>query len=194
MRSIIDIAIDGEWNSFGGDLLSFGMVSSDSHLFYGFLQHKDRRTIDIDPWVEENVMPHIEKYRVPNIGDGFVVPPTPSMNKERSIAEISRGIELFLDRYKDVHVNIIADWPEDIMWFSKLCITGPGTRIQLPEHLTFENRQDLEGLSPTVPHNAVFDAAELMRQYQESLCPTSDDVDWNTLAPDFESVKDFPVG
>ena len=141
------IFIDGEWNSYGGELISLALVSEDGRTFYEVLGCDNP-----DPWVAENVMPKLGK---------------PSI----TLQELQEHLELFLRQFDSVHV--IADWPEDIMWFCKVLITGPGTRLNTPP-LTMEVLR-VDTVS-TNPHNALADAAALRNWYES--------VDMNSVRTD----------
>lgn len=151
----MNITIDCEWNSFGGELLSMGLMAEDGRFMYLTC---DREGIVIDPWVEENVIPHINK--IPESYHARIVAPDVYPSEFSSL--LGDYLRLFDS------VNIIADWPEDIMWFTKMLITGPGYRIDYPP-MTIEVRSDIEGCSKEYPHNAIYDAIELMNQWKAQL-------------------------
>ncbi len=50
------IFIDGEWNSYGGELISLALVAEDGRSFYEVLGCDNP-----DPWIAENVMPKLGK-------------------------------------------------------------------------------------------------------------------------------------
>ena len=134
----MNIFIDGEWNSYGGELISLALVTEDGQSFYEVVGCDNP-----DPWVAENVMPKLGK---------------PSI----TLQELQKQLELFLRQFEFDSVHIIADWPEDIMWFCKVLITGPGTRLDTPP-LTMEVlRIDTISL---YPHNALADATALRDWY-----------------------------
>jgi hypothetical protein len=134
----MNIFIDGEWNSYGGELISLALVAEDGRSFYEVVGCDNP-----DPWVAENVMPKLGK---------------PSI----TLQELQEQLELFLCQFEFDSVHIIADWPEDIMWFCKVLITGPGTRLDTPP-LTMEVlRVDTISL---YPHNALADATALRDWY-----------------------------
>jgi hypothetical protein len=133
------IFIDGEWNSFGGELISLALVAADGRSFYEVLGCDNP-----DPWVAENVMSKLGKQSI-------------------TLQELQKQLELFLRQFEFDSVHIIADWPEDIMWFCKVLITGPGTRLDTPP-LTMEVlRVDIVS---TNPHNALADATALRNWYE----------------------------
>ncbi len=130
------IFIDGEWNSYGGELISLALVSEDYRTFYEVLG-----CYKPDPWVEENVMPKLGKQWV-------------------SLPELQENLESFLSQFDSL--NIIADWPEDIMWFCKVLVTGPGTRLDTPPLTMQVLRVDTVSSNP---HNALADAMALRDWY-----------------------------
>jgi len=133
------IFIDGEWNSYGGELISLALVAADGRTFYEVIGCDNP-----DPWVAENVMPKLGK---------------PSI----TLQELQKQLNLFLRQFEFDSVHIIADWPEDIMWFCKVLITGPGTRLDTPP-LTMEVLR-VDTVS-TNPHNALADATALRDWYE----------------------------
>lgn len=129
--------IDGEWNSYGGELISLALVDEDDAYFYECIP-----CAAPNPWVAENVIPVIGGARVTS-RDGM-----------------RASLAAFLSKYPSVH--IVADWPEDIAHFCALLISGPGTRINTPP-LTMEIRRDLNSDGSVVPHNALEDARSMKR-------------------------------
>jgi hypothetical protein len=132
----MNIYIDTEFNDFKGDLISIGLVAEDGNEFYEVL-----RCDNPSFWVEENVMPILDKDPEP-------------------IGVVQSELTKFLNQYDSI--NIISDWPEDIKHFCDLLITGPGTRIRCPK-LTFECRWDLSSCESEVPHNALHDARAIAK-------------------------------
>lgn len=124
--------IDGEWNSYGGELISLALVPEIGDHFYEVLGCDNP-----DPWVAENVMTKLYKNRI-------------------TMPEMQEKLEAYLSQFESVH--IVADWPEDIMWFCKVLITGPGTRINTPPLSLEVLRVDTVS---TNPHNALADADAL---------------------------------
>ena len=132
------VFIDGEWNSYGGDLISLALVAEDGRSFYGVLGCDKP-----DPWVAENVMPKLGKPWI-------------------TLEILQEQLEIFLRQFEFDSVHIIADWPEDIMWFCKVLVTGPGTRLNTPP-LTMEVLR-VDTVSKN-PHNALADAMALRDWY-----------------------------
>jgi hypothetical protein len=124
--------IDGEWNSYGGELISLALVPEIGEHFYEVLGCDSP-----DPWVAENVMPKLVKNRI-------------------TMSEMQEKLEVYLSQFESIH--IVADWPEDIMWFCKVLITGPGTRINTPPLSLEVLRVDTVSMNP---HNALADAGAL---------------------------------
>jgi len=133
------IVIDTEFNGFGGDLISMALVADSGDEWYEVLPCASPSS-----WVAEHVMPILGKRPVPDLGD------------------LSLSLRDWLSRFDAVHV--VADWPEDIAWFCRALITGPGQRIPTPS-LTMEIRRDLPDSEKcsAVPHNALEDARGISR-------------------------------
>jgi hypothetical protein len=134
----MNIFIDGEWNSYGGELISLALVAEDGRSFYQVLGCDNP-----DSWVAENVMPKLGKPWV-------------------TLKSLQEQLEIFLRQFEFDSVHIIADWPEDIMWFCKVLVTGPGTRLDTPP-LTLEVLR-VDTVSKN-PHNALADAMALRDWY-----------------------------
>ena len=130
------IFIDGEWNSYGGDLISLALVPEIGEHFYEVLGCDNP-----DPWVAENVMTKLGKNQI-------------------TMPEMQEKLEVYLSQFESVH--IVADWPEDIMWFCKVLITGPGTRVNTPLLSLEVLRVDTVSMNP---HNALADAGALRAWY-----------------------------
>lgn len=127
----MNLFIDCEWNDWGGELISMALVPEDGYVFYESLGCENP-----SPWVAEHVVPVINKE--PISADAF-----------------QSKLNNYLSEFDSVHV--IADWPEDIAWFCRMLITGPGQRLNTP-HLTFEIMRDLDTIQSIMPHNALADA------------------------------------
>jgi len=127
------IALDCEFNGFGGELISMALVASDGQEFYEVLacEHPVE-------WVTENVMPILGKYPV-------------------SLLEFQHKLEEFLCQYEQPVV--VADWHEDIKYLCDSIIVGPGMRLNVPEMVFMV--KNIEAPSE-VPHNALEDARGIM--------------------------------
>lgn len=124
---------DCEFNSLGGKLISLALVSEDGQReFYEVLDVQDT----IDPWVQKNVMPYLEKDPVT-----YVV--------------FQTKLHAFLKQFPKVHV--MADYPIDIMHLCQCLETGPGDWMEI-QPITFEILEELSGKASKVPHNALHDS------------------------------------
>lgn len=132
--------IDGEWNSYKGELISMALVSPEGHRWYEVIEG----AFNIDPWVAENVMPKLGKEAIP-------------------YRKFQESLGAFLNQFDTVHV--IADWPEDLARFCDALITGPGERIDTP-NITLEIIR-VDSVSNN-PHNALSDAICFMNQVESS--------------------------
>jgi len=135
--------LDTEFNGMGGDLISLAMVSEEGDRYAYFAT----KCLNPVPWVDEHVMPIIK-----------LVGATPMPVKPD---QFGIGISLFLSR--DREPIIIADWPDDIAYFCKALIVGPGQMVDIPS-LKFEIiRIDAypTTLAGAVRHNALWDARAL---------------------------------
>jgi hypothetical protein len=137
--------LDTEFNGFGGTLLSLALVPVDGEEFYVTLECAD----PIHPWVERNVIPILDHVPV-----GLVSP-------RISRAQAAMSVSAYLAA--DPEPELIADWPEDLIQFCSLLMTGPGQMVPIPP-LTFR-LVPLPGFSTAansmVPHNALHDARSL---------------------------------
>jgi hypothetical protein len=140
--------LDTEFDGFGGDLISLALVREDGASLYRILKFSAD-----DEWVLKNVVP---------ILDSCPVRAGPAI----SHAALAGAIEDFLTG--DPNPVIVADWPDDVAYFSKALITGPGTMIAIPR-VTFEVRR-VDAYPTTlhgaVQHNAWWDAMALRHKLQ----------------------------
>lgn len=134
--------LDTEFNGMGGDLISLALVCEDGRELYWAKQ-----CLNPVPWVAENVIPIVHCRGASPIMDN------PNL--------IGHAIAMFLQR--DAAPSIWVDWPDDIVYFCKTLIVGPGQMVNIPS-LTFEMRRvdayptDLQG---AIQHNALWDARAL---------------------------------
>lgn len=135
--------LDTEFNGFGGKLMSMALVPEDDWIgsWYCELVMTDQ----LDPWVKENVVPHM-----------ILVPST--------MAQFQASLSAYLLKFQEI--TIVADWPDDIRYFCESLITGPGERIMLPTVIKFELDLNIEYES-TVPHNALYDAIGIREYYRK---------------------------
>ena len=100
-------------------------------------------TDQLEPWVRENVMPHL------------IMIPCSHHDFQQALAQ-------YLWEVGDC--TIIADWPDDIRHFCESLVTGPGERISMPSRIKFELDLDIEYES-LVPHMALHDARAIKEFY-----------------------------
>jgi hypothetical protein len=129
--------IDTEFNGWGGELISLALVDEHGREFYEALQCDDPQ-----PWVAANVMPVLG-------------------TKTVSLGGLQLRLHYWLSAYDTVH--LVADWPDDIAYFCRALITGPGMRMDSPA-LTMEIRRDLDAVSEC-PHNALADARAMRARH-----------------------------
>lgn len=131
--------LDTEFNGFGGELISLALVSEHGHEWYEVL---DYNQLELNDWVKENVIPVLNKKPISKIA--FV-----------------KSLALFLNKFEEI--EIIADWPDDISYFCKSLITGPGKMIPLFSKIGFELDLNLSTKDSKIPHNALEDAKSLIK-------------------------------
>lgn len=124
------IWIDCEFNSYLGELISLALVTEAGDEFYRVVEING----PVDPWVADNVMTVLHMPSIP-------------------LAQFHAELENFLRHFDAIHV--IADWPDDIAYFMRALITGPGTRLDTPPMTMEVVRYDAPS---DIPHNALADA------------------------------------
>lgn len=136
--------IDTEFNGFGGKLLSIAIVPEHKNIaeFYCEILMTDQ----LEPWVKENVVPHM-----------FQSPVT--------YREFQFALSRYLLNIEQDEIVIVADWPDDIRYFCEALITGPGDRIIMPMHIKFELDLNIKYTS-LIPHNALHDARAIRDYYK----------------------------
>lgn len=133
--------LDCEFNGFQGELVSMGLVDENDNIFYQVLP-----CLHPVPWVTNHVLPILNKAAVDRI-------------------KFQQELAWYLRQYE--HIEIIADWPEDIAHFCNMLITGAGRRMNVPP-LTLTLCTDLNPISE-LPHNALEDAKGLKYAYFSQL-------------------------
>lgn len=137
--------LDTEFNGFGGELLSLALVREDGASIYLLYSVPG----NIGRWVATHVIPALH-----------AVPPWIEARRV-SQAEGARALGEFLS--DDLDPEIVADWPDDISYFCRALMTGPGHMAPL-HRLRFEMER-LEShpsaLPGGSPHNAWWDAMAL---------------------------------
>lgn len=137
--------LDTEFNGFGGDLISLGLVPEyGDQEYYAVLPLPER----LHPWVERHVVPYLDK-----------VPLALANHVDATTA--AHEVAAFLAG--DPDPVIVADWPEDIALFCRLLMTGPAEIVDVGS-LGFEFRRNpgfSTAMNSRVPHNALHDARAL---------------------------------
>lgn len=130
MNFFIDCEFDVPTNT----LISLGIVSEDgTRTFYEVLDYSGIQ----DEWVKANVIPILEKEPIP-------------------LAEFHEKLEKFCFQFPGMH--IIANHPNDILYFNWAILNGPKGKWIKIQPLTFEIDDDLSGKGSTLLHNAIHDA------------------------------------
>ena len=145
------IALDTEFNGFGGQLISIALVPETlEDIFYEVLPCDNP-----DQWVAKNVITVLNQEPI---------------HSDFSLAKsvLQHRLQKWLINIQlqtDDDIEIIADWPDDIRYFCELLITGPGYMIATPKRMTFTMDRSLPETSihSKIPHNAREDALSLMR-------------------------------
>lgn len=144
--------LDTEFNGFGGELISLGLVREDgAHFYCVFECHAP------EPWVAENVIPILE--------------PFPGGEQRWGTMERETAAHLIAEFLRDDgNPVIVTDWPDDIRYFCELVITGPGEMVNI-SHLKFEMHR-VDAYPTTLPgaiqHNALWDAMALRAKLSEA--------------------------
>lgn len=135
--------LDTEFNGFcSNNLISMGIVSADGREFY---EIKDW-PIRPHPWVKDNVLPVL--------GDKTPVRQNFSHQLWRFLTQFSGGI------------HVIADWPEDLMYFHQALVIGESCYRVPP--LTTELWTGAKLHKSAEEHNALADARALKLNYEDA--------------------------
>ena len=143
--------LDTEFNGLGGDLISLALVGdNDKELYLSLTSclHKEA-----DSWVAENVL---KVLNIPSAKANFIHP----INIGNYIANFLKG---------DTNPIIIADWPDDIAYFCKALLTGPGQMVDIKKLKFGLIRIDAypTTLPNAVQHNALWDARALRHKCED---------------------------
>ena len=138
--------LDTEFNGFGGELISVGLVPEHGDQeFYALLELPE----ELHPWVERHVVPYLNA--------------VPASAQHGTMSKLEAAEALVHYFAGDTDPVIVADWPDDIAYFCQLLITGPGDMVPIGS-LKFEFVSS-PGFSTAaisrVPHNALHDARAL---------------------------------
>src|SRR5690606_14593350 len=110
-----------EFNGYKGFLISMALVREDGEAKYWVLSNTYDFPI-IDPWVMDNVVPHLLKGPYELISGQ---------------EDLSREIARFMKH--DDNITVIADWPDDIKYFCDVIVFGPGKCRNLKKvHFEFD--------------------------------------------------------
>lgn len=134
----MNLYLDCEFNGFGGELISMGLVDEKGRYFYEVLN-----CLQPVEWVAKNVIPKLNQEAVP-------------------LAEFQKRLRQFLNSYESIH--IIADWAEDLSLFTRSLIIGAGRAMHTPS-LTLELWTGAMQIDSEIPHNALADAKALAYSY-----------------------------
>lgn len=141
--------LDTEFNGFGGELISMALVGEDGREFYRVLA----LPVEYDPWVEENVVPHLQALPAP---------------VATSYDELAMWLNNYLAGLRDF--VIIADWPADFEHFANLLsLIGKNGGFKEAFPCTMRLINVSGQLKPEVPHNALSDARALRDWYMAEL-------------------------
>ena len=131
--------LDCEFTNFQGHLISMALVSENGDEFYEVVNFS---YIDCHPWVMDNVVPILNKDKIP-------------------YEEFQEKLAKFLRKFDEIEV--IADWPEDFYHFTMALLTGPGNMMSIPK-LSMHLERRLDYIS-SLPHNALNDAQAIKAGY-----------------------------
>lgn len=136
--------LDTEFNGMGGELISLALAREDDKVGFYLATRFMSKPV---PWVSDNVIPIVK-----------CLGARPVMC---SAEAFGTAIMSFL--FNDHDPVIVADWPDDISYFCKALIVGPGKMVDIPS-LKFEMIR-VDAYPTTLPgavqHNALWDARAL---------------------------------
>src|SRR5437763_1041657 len=107
-RDWVRYFLDTEYNGWGGALLSLALVPDEGEELYLTLDWDGT----LEPWVQRHVVPYLD-----TVPPQHVSPRLSRSDAARSLAHYLAG---------DGDPLIIADWPEDLVLFIALLVTGRG--------------------------------------------------------------------
>lgn len=150
--------VDTEFNSFGGAMLSLGMVNDNGSMLYIVEEDDFLDKLDLHPWVAEHVAPHL----LASVA-GYTPIRAPHRHWGSIIASFYEG---------DERPQFLADWPSDIADLCNMLITGPGTAVPMPHQTHFTILRHLDvyptSVEGAIQHHALWDALALQRWVQEA--------------------------
>jgi hypothetical protein len=134
------IAVDCEFNGFGGQLMSMALVAEDGREWYEVLP--EPRVFN--EWVFDNVLPVLGQ-------------------KPIDLLAFRMGFISFLGHYDNP--TIVADWYTDIVHFFQM-FAGKDHSESIHIPCTVELLPDMKFQPSKIPHNALEDARAIMRTLQ----------------------------
>lgn len=134
------LSLDTEFNGFGGELISIGLVAEDGREFYEVVGVPEKP----HPWVKENVLPQLGKIA---IGYGGV---------RRKLHGFLAGMP--------AQITVAADWPEDHAHFMRLLLMAEEGEMCPIAVCSILARPKVHVPSEK-PHNALEDARALGRGF-----------------------------
>lgn len=152
--------MDCEFNEFGGQLISMGIVREDNESLYLVYPMHEKP----GEWVSKNVLPIL--WDIPS--------PLPGMAHKLNTHE--EGAHILANFFRNDNApHIITDWPDDIKYFCQAVITGPGEMVAI-RRISFEMIRGIpvymDGYAPpiagAVRHNAWWDAKCMKEVLQPS--------------------------
>lgn len=143
--------LDCEFNEQDGQLLSMALVPLDSELGIGEFYEELVVMEPLRDWVREH-LPHWKDNRL-------------AIDR----ATFGTRLEAYLSAFPAV--TIIADWPDDLKYFSDMLIRTPGVRIAPNTELVLKIDRRLTADQSEVPHHALHDARALRNAYLRTLKP-----------------------
>jgi len=150
--------LDTEYNGWRGELISLALVPEDGgQEFYITLDWEG----PLEQWVQDNVLPYLDA-----VPETMVSTRLPTQEAARELSQwLTREQEaqFFAAHDNTVTMEIVADWPEDIMQMCSLLIVGPGVTVDVPPMMfrlvMLPNWST--AANSKVPHNALHDARAL---------------------------------
>lgn len=138
--------LDTEFNGFGGALISLALVPEFGDQEYYAVVPLEEAPL---PWVAQHVLPYLGA-----VPPGLTADP---ITREQVALELASYL------LRDDEPMIVADWPDDIAYFCRVLITGPGLMAHTGtlRFLLLDNTGFSTAENSRVPHNALHDARAL---------------------------------
>lgn len=138
------------------DLITLALVREDGHFLYIATKYDSYKP---NEWVQEHVMPHIYSGESPN--------PEVCYTKD----ELATTISSFLLGDPEGVLQVIADWPEDIVQISRALMPEPHLMAPIESISFVVARLDSwpNDIPHAVQHNAYWDAMALRKAYYDAM-------------------------